>query len=81
MKGIAEVVVLNMGETFLENDLFKDFGQKWKVRNGIQITWYNASGKRCVADVRDGRQEDVNVFIKKRGGNGNPVHKTWQIHC
>ena len=32
--------------------------------------WYNASGKRCVDDVRDGRQEDVKVFIKKRGGNG-----------
>ena len=24
---------------------------------------------RCVGDVRDGRQEDVKVFIKKRGGN------------
>ena len=32
--------------------------------------WYNASDKRCVDDVRDGRQEDVEVFIKKRGGNG-----------
>ena len=31
--------------------------------------WYSASGKRCV-DVRDGRQEDVRVFIKKHGGNG-----------
>ena len=77
----------------MENDLFKDFGQMWKVRNGtvvlrklcvkwwlfrqrfddgyLQITWYNASGKRCVDDVRDGRQEDVKVFKKKRGGNGN----------
>ena len=36
----------------------------------LQITWYNASGKRRVDDVRDGRQEDVMVFIKKRGGNG-----------
>ena len=36
----------------------------------LQITWYNASGKRCVDDVRDGRQEAVKVFIKKRGGNG-----------
>ena len=36
----------------------------------LQITWYNASGKRCVDDVRDGRQEDVKVFIKKRGGDG-----------
>ena len=36
----------------------------------FQVTWYNASGKRCVDDVRDGRQEDVKVFIKKRGGNG-----------
>ena len=25
---------------------------------------------RCVDDDRDGRQEDVKVFIKKRGGNG-----------
>ena len=24
--------------------------------------------KRCVDDVRDGRQEDVKVFIKERGG-------------
>ena len=31
--------------------------------------WYNASGKRCVDDVRDGRQDDVKVFMK-RGGNG-----------
>ena len=36
----------------------------------LQITWYNASGKRCVDDVRDGRLEDVKVFIKKGGGNG-----------
>ena len=36
----------------------------------LQITWYNASGKRCVDDVRDGRQEDVKDFIKKHGGNG-----------
>ena len=36
----------------------------------LQITWYNASGKRCVDDVRDGRQEDVEVFIKKCGWNG-----------
>ena len=33
--------------------------------------WYNASGKRCVDDVRDGRQEDVKVFIKKRVGMGS----------
>ena len=26
--------------------------------------------KRCVDDVRDSRQEDAMVFIKKRGGNG-----------
>ena len=35
----------------------------------LQITWYKASGKRCVDDVRDDRQEDVKVFIKKSGGN------------
>ena len=35
----------------------------------LQITWYNASGKRCVDDVRGGRQDDVKVFVK-RGGNG-----------
>ena len=81
---------MEMGQKFVENDFFKNFGQKWKVRNGtvvfqkifvkrwlfqqrfddgsLQITWYNASGKRCVDDVRDGRQEDVKVFIKKRDG-------------
>ena len=31
--------------------------------------WYNASGKRCVDDVHDGRQEYVKVFMKC-GGNG-----------
>jgi len=36
----------------------------------LQIRWYNARGKICADDVRDGRQEDVKVFIKKRGGNG-----------
>ena len=33
----------------------------------LQTTWYNARGNRCVDDVRDGLQEDVKVFIKKRG--------------
>ena len=38
------------------------------LTNGsLQITWYSASGKRCVGD---GRQEDVKVFIKEHGGNG-----------
>ena len=31
--------------------------------------WCNASGERCVDDVRDGWQEDVTVFIKECGGN------------
>ena len=26
--------------------------------------------KRCVEDVHDGQQENVKVFIKKRGGSG-----------
>ena len=30
---IAEVVFLEMGEKFVENNFFKDLGQKWKVRN------------------------------------------------
>ena len=34
------------------------------------MTWHNVSGKRYVDDVRDGRQEDVKVLIKKCGGNG-----------
>ena len=34
---IAEVVFLEMGETFVKNDFFKDFGQKWKVRNGTVV--------------------------------------------
>ena len=33
--------------------------------------WYNASGKRCVDDVCDGRQEDVKVFIKNHVGMGS----------
>ena len=92
LKGVAEVVFLEMGEKFVENNSFKDFGQKQKVRNGavvfqkifvrwwhfqkrfddgcLHITWYNASGKRCVDDVHYGRQEDVKVFTKKHGGNG-----------
>ena len=37
LKGIAEVVFLEMGEKFVENDFFKDFGQKWKVRNGTVV--------------------------------------------
>ena len=37
--------------------------KKQKFDDGsLQITWYSASGKRCV----DGRQEDIKVFI----GNG-----------
>ena len=26
-----------MGEKFVENDFFKNFGQKWKVRNGTVV--------------------------------------------
>ena len=37
LKGVAEVVFLEMGAKFVENDIFKDFGQKWKVRNGAVI--------------------------------------------
>ena len=90
LKGITEVVFLEMGEKFVENNFFKNSGRKWKARNRtevfqkifikwwllqqrfddgcLQIRWYNASGKRCVDDVRDGQQEDVKVFTKKRGG-------------
>ena len=28
---------MEMGEKFVENDVFKDSGQKWKVRNGTVI--------------------------------------------
>ena len=56
--------------------VFKKIFVKWwlfqqRFDNGsLQIMWYNASGKRCADDVHDGRQEDVKVFMKKRGGNG-----------
>ena len=35
---------------------------------GLTIAVFRSRGKRCV-DVRDGRQENVKVFTKKRGGN------------
>ena len=41
------------------------FFQQWFDDGSLQITWYNASGKRCVDDVRDGRQEDVMCFHKE----------------
>ena len=28
---------MEMGEKFVENAVFKDFGQKWKVRNGAIV--------------------------------------------
>ena len=36
----------------------------------LQTTWYNASCKRCVDDVGDGRQEDVKSVRQKCGGDG-----------
>ena len=36
-EAVADVGFLEMGEKFVENDLFKDFGQKWKVRNGAVV--------------------------------------------
>ena len=36
--------------------------------------------KRCVNDVRDGRQEDVKVFYKEAWWEWDRVHKTWQVH-
>ena len=61
-----------------DSSFSKDFCQVMALQQRfddgcLQITWYNASGKRCVDDVRDGRQEDVKVFIKKRRGPP-PVH-------
>ena len=35
---VAEVVFLEMGETFVENDFFKHFGQEWKVRRYV-VFW------------------------------------------
>ena len=37
LKGVAEVVFLEMKDKFVENDFFKEFGQKWKVRNGAVV--------------------------------------------
>ena len=37
VKGVAGAVFLEMGKKFVENDFFKDFGQKWKVRNGAVV--------------------------------------------
>ena len=39
MKGVDDVCffLLEMGETFVKNDFFKDFGQKWKVRKGALV--------------------------------------------
>ena len=37
LKGVAEVVFLEIGEKFVENDFFKSFRQKWKVRNGAVV--------------------------------------------
>ena len=37
MKGVDDVFFLEMGETFVKNDFFKDFGQKWKVRKGTLV--------------------------------------------
>ena len=37
MKGVADVVFLELGEKSLENDFFKNFGQKLKVRNGTVV--------------------------------------------
>ena len=28
---------MEMGEKFVENDFFKNFGHKWKVRNGTVV--------------------------------------------
>ena len=37
VKGVAEVVFLEMEKKYVENYFFKDFGQKQKVRNGAVI--------------------------------------------
>ena len=37
LKGIAEVVFLEIGEKLVKNDFFKDSGHKWKVRNGTIV--------------------------------------------
>ena len=38
LKEVAEVVFLKMGEKYAEKDFFKDFGQKWKVRDGMVVS-------------------------------------------
>ena len=53
-------------ETFVKWWLF----QQGFYNCSLQTTWYNASSKRCVDDVGDGRQEDVTIVIQKCGGDG-----------
>ena len=36
-----------MGEKFVENDFFKNFGQKWKVRNWT-VVFQKIFVKRCL---------------------------------
>ena len=37
LKGVTEVVCLKMREKFVKNDFFKDFIQKWEVRDGAVV--------------------------------------------
>ena len=37
LKGVADNVFLEIGEKFAEHNFFKDFGQKWKVGNGMVV--------------------------------------------
>ena len=37
LKGFAEVVCLKRGEKSVKNDFFKDFRQKWKIRDGAVV--------------------------------------------
>ena len=59
----------------------KIFVKRWLFQQrsddgSLQITWYNASGKGRVDDVRDGQG-----FHKEAWWEWDQVHKTWQIHC
>ena len=59
-----------MGRQFFTRFLSSDgFFQLGFYNCSLQITWYNASSKRCV-DVGGGRQEDVKIVIQKCGGDG-----------
>ena len=58
---------MEMEEKFVENDFFKNFGQKWKVRNGTDFYFFKLKKKRFLSSDGFFKRDLTMAVFRSRG--------------